>query len=671
MLSEAGADIDYPSHEGLTALTLAIIKKNAELAEHLLREGANVNGLALRHPVANRCPHEDCPCGNWNFPPITPLQAASIRDMTEFARILLQAGADVNTPMYCQHKCRFFLESTFRFDSDDDNDGRVKFIHCFKFIGNALQIAAHRQNQELTEILLEAGANVNAAASKYDGRTALQAAVEKGDNRLIKCLLDAGADSNVAAAKYGKTALQAAVEKEDCTLVKCLLDAGANVNVQCSRFSGRTTLQAAVEKGNKYLVKYLLGAGANANAAASDYGGRTPLQVAAEKGDSDLIKWILDAGADINGLPGKYFGVTALTAAVKRGDLNLISLLLDAGADINHPSAASCGGSALGAAVMKNDINLIRFLLGNGADWADPDALLSAVVTKNFELMAMLLKARESIDRVENKSCAYNALQAAIEKGQSKFVDLLVAAGIDVNHPPSLCDKRSCWLPSGMRIESAVCAAVKNISMVRTLLEAGANPNIKGWDGTTPLQHAICMKNIPLMQTLLEAGANVNLPSRYWSKLPFDRRRSEFERHIEQTPIQAAALAGYLQAVEVFLTAGADVNGQCSGGWGVTALQGAAMDGYFEIARLLLEKNAEVDASASENGRTALEGAAENGRIDMVQLLLNAGAQIEGAGNVQYHRALDFAAKNGHYAVCKLLRSHRDSRHETPDATDI
>ena len=230
-----------------------------------------------------------------------------------------------------------------------------------------------------------------------------------------------------------------------------------------------------------------------------------------------------------------------------------------------------------------------------------------------------------------------------------------------------------------MRIESAVCAAVQNISIVRTLLEAGANPNIKGGDGTTPLQHAICMKNIPLMQTLLEAGANVDLPSRYWSELPFDRprpelplgrRRSDVKRHIEQTPIQAAALAGYLEAVEVLLTAGADVNGQCSGGWGVTALQGAAMGGCFEIARLLLEKNAEVDASASENGRTALEGAAENGRIDMVQLLLNAGAQIEGVGNVQYHQALDFAAKNGHYTVCKLLRSHRDSRYETSDAID-
>lgn len=56
MLLDAGADMDHPSHahEGLTALKLAIIKKNAELAEFLLREGANVNGSPPCYPCAKK-----------------------------------------------------------------------------------------------------------------------------------------------------------------------------------------------------------------------------------------------------------------------------------------------------------------------------------------------------------------------------------------------------------------------------------------------------------------------------------------------------------------------------------------------------------------------------------------------------------------------------------------
>lgn len=702
ILLDAGADINYPSHKGLTALTGAIIRKNAKLADFLLGEGANVNGLAS-HLRTDRCHNDDCLCGTevWDFPPITPLQAASLRDMTEFAKILLEAGADVNTP-FCQHRgLSWRSDYLSNLDGGDDEDNDCHGDR--EYNGTALQLAVYRLNWKLVEILLEsganvnaaasgfcgrtalqaavekgdnylvnflldAGANVNAAASSFNGRTALQAAVEKGDNYLVKFLLDAGADVNAAASvKYGRTALQAAVGKDDTYLVQFLLKAGANVNEAASGIDGRTALQAAIEKGNKILIKCLLDAGANINAPASEVFGRTALQFAVEKGDKNLVQCLIDAGADVNGLPGEFGGLTALTAAVERGDSDLISLLLNAGANVNH---LSTGSTALKAAMMNNDIDLVHYLLDNGADVDDPGALLSALTSENIELIQILLAAREKIDGLGGKSFVFNALLAAIKKQEVQIIQSLLAGGIMMHH--HLCDQMNCRYISAGSSKTALSTAVytHNILLVRTLLEAGADPNVIEWDDFTPLSCAIMAGNTPLVRLLVEAGANVNLLDQYRSCFYNSTCRNSCSIY-KISPLELAARGGHSDMVDVLLEAGANVNSLPCRSHGLTALQSAAIGGFFDIARMLINKNADVNAEASTKGRTALEGAAGYGRIDLVQLLLNAGAEIKGAGGVQYHRALEFAAKKGHYAVCRLLRSFHDSRYGTSDLTSF
>jgi ankyrin repeat protein len=57
-------------------------------------------------------------------------------------------------------------------------------------------------------MLLEAGANINVPASKYNGRTALQAASEGGHLDIVKKLLGMGVIVNANPAHYGgRTAL--------------------------------------------------------------------------------------------------------------------------------------------------------------------------------------------------------------------------------------------------------------------------------------------------------------------------------------------------------------------------------------------------------------------------------------------------------------------------------
>ncbi|WP_052941474.1 ankyrin repeat domain-containing protein [Chromobacterium subtsugae] len=49
---------------------------------------------------------------------------------------------------------------------------------------------------------------------------------------------------------------------------------------------------------------------------------------------------------------------------------------------------------------------------------------------------------------------------------------------------------------------------------VQALLQAGANPNVDGYDGNTPLFYAVSAKNLNIVQDLIAKGADVNAATR-------------------------------------------------------------------------------------------------------------------------------------------------------------
>jgi ankyrin repeat protein len=179
-------------------------------------------------------------------------------------------------------------------------------IHCGYSRKTLLHYIAERGDSELVRVLLEAGADVNAAPAGYSGRTALQAAAGQGHSELVRVLLEAGADVN--ASEDGHTALQAAAERGDSELVRVLLEAGTDVNAAPACYNGRTALQAAARQGHSELVLVLLEAGADVNAAPACYNGRTALQAAARQGHSELVLVLLEAGADDNAAPASDDG---------------------------------------------------------------------------------------------------------------------------------------------------------------------------------------------------------------------------------------------------------------------------------------------------------------------------------------------------------------------------
>jgi ankyrin repeat protein len=101
----------------------------------------------------------------------TPLHAAAFGGNTLAARLLLDAGADV--------------------------DARARN----RFANTPLQVALLTRSREVARLLLSRGAAVN--ATQNEGVTALHEAAQSGDVEMIRALLAAGADPRVSAGKFG------------------------------------------------------------------------------------------------------------------------------------------------------------------------------------------------------------------------------------------------------------------------------------------------------------------------------------------------------------------------------------------------------------------------------------------------------------------------------------
>jgi ankyrin repeat protein len=372
----------------------------------------------------------------------------------------------------------------------------------------ALQAASEGGHIQVVEWLLKAGADVNAAAARDSGRTALQAASAGGHIQVIDRLLNSGADVNAAAGSGsgGRTALQAASEGGHIQVVEWLLKAGADVNATAARDSGRTALQAASAGGHILVIDRLLNSGADVNAAAgSGSGGRTALQAASEGGHIQVIDRLLDSGADINAAAAEVSGRTALQAASEGGHIQAVNRLLEVGADINATAANVRGRTALQAASAGDHIQVIDRLLNAGADvnaaaaYSGRTSLQAASEGGHIQVVDRLLDAGANINAAAAADGGRTALQAASEGGHIQVVDRLLEAGADINATAA-----------NMRGRTALQAASEggHIQVVDRLLEAEPDINAAAaYSGRIALQAASEGGHTQVVERLLNAGA--------------------------------------------------------------------------------------------------------------------------------------------------------------------
>jgi ankyrin repeat protein len=245
--------------------------------------------------------------------------------------------------------------------------------------------AGIRNDAELTQMLIEAGADANDVSEKFENvGEALYHACEFPDPTCAAMLIDAGTQQFAVDYCLGRALNfpyaemvemfcahgaradaghlhQAVWRRRPARTVRVLLDAGAPVDEPDQ--GGLTPLQIATRWGEEEVAAVLTEAGADASRVrdedgrlgafvsgrANGFGGATGLdamlQSAVEQGDLDVARRLLDAGALVDGDPAS--DEIPLGHACWRGHAAIASELIDRGAQMRFRD----GGSAIGAAL--------------------------------------------------------------------------------------------------------------------------------------------------------------------------------------------------------------------------------------------------------------------------------------------------------------------------------
>lgn len=188
-------------------------------------------------------------------------------------------------------------------------------------------------------------------------------------------------------------------------------------------------------------------------------------------------------------------------------------------------------------------------------------------------------------------------------------------------------------------LEDLLFDAVKtdDVAEAERLLSAGADVNVRSILDVTPLIVASLRGHAPMITLLLEHRADL----------------SEMNEG-GYTPFVLAVRSGNLEAVQVYLDAGVDIDGKTESEFHATALMEAAKEGHVAVGELLVANGATLDLG-DRYGDPALSWAAFYDQPEFVRMLLSAGADYA-VVSVNGDTALGFAISQNNPEVEAILR---------------
>lgn len=355
------------------------------------------------------------------------------------------------------------------------------------YYGSALQAAARIGHLELAEVLLNASTNVNLIGGRHE--TAARAAVTGGHFQLLELLVKQGADINLKADKASTSILQLAIERRNRDIFQYLLQNG--VDVHNTSGEGESCLMSACAAKEVEMAAKLIAKGADVNnpvrlqATSTVFKiAVTPLLFACSTGSTELVQLLIDNGAEIYNKIENYG--TPLQVAAVHGHWPIVQLLLQSGASF-YPAvfveAARSGG-----------ISVVQGLLSDGLVDLDllSTALEAACLGQQLESIKLLL---EELNGTEFEEQAFYGAEMAACKVRNDVV-LQLLLGFD----PS---------PSANILSAAIAAGLTG--SVKVLIEKGADPNKADYHGNLPLHVAAYYQRLSIVNTLLDDGADPNL----------------------------------------------------------------------------------------------------------------------------------------------------------------
>jgi ankyrin repeat protein len=361
LLLEHGVDVHAMDKFHETALPLAAFRGRLEIAQVLLGHGANPNvedeyGWTPLHLVSegkyNSHEHDvsiarlllehgaDVNLGIRKF---TPLHSASFNGRLELARVLLNHGAGANakdefgnTPLH--------QVSRGEYDSQEHGVGIARLllehgvdVHAKdKDLDTALHWAAFLGRLEVTQVLLEHGANPKVESGERSGHeTPLHSMSEGRYNSQ-----EHGVDIH-ARGKYDDTPLHCAALSGRLEITQLLLNHGANPNIENEQ---QATPLHLVARGEYDSLEHGVGTARlllerGVNPAAPDKDRNTPLHLASYLGRLEIAQLLLDHGAEAGSENDQAQTPLHLVSQTnywfQDAGLRVAKLLLERGADMN------------------------------------------------------------------------------------------------------------------------------------------------------------------------------------------------------------------------------------------------------------------------------------------------------------------------------------------------
>jgi len=423
---ETKGEIDHMSQTGFTALIIAAAHGHADACKYLVEQGADVNAM-----------HEQG---------VTALMYAAAAGKIDTMKVLIDVGgADVNKKHSnggsalleaCAGGSKEAIELLIEKGADFkivDNDGVsplmsassqahletvklllnklkesgeseeeiAKLINTPSFSGGtSVMFSAHAGSVEITQLLLEHGADISLhaqATPEYlenyakaiedgtidvnaedfehhvDGVTALTVAAQKGHLEVCKLLLENGADIH-AKDDEDRTALLMAVAGNFGELATLLISKGADPNTVYvdDENASHNLLMDAIIVENEDFASLLITSGADIY-HVDDTKVSTLLQ-ASHRGLEGIVASLLEkheSGGDAGSIQSKYIdypseeGITPLIAAASEGHTGILNLLISAKADVNAKDKD--GTTALMAASARGHLEAVKALIDAGA----------------------------------------------------------------------------------------------------------------------------------------------------------------------------------------------------------------------------------------------------------------------------------------------------------------
>ncbi|CAD5331582.1 unnamed protein product [Arabidopsis thaliana] len=307
-------------------------------------------------------------------------------------------------------------------------------------------------------------------------RNILAKAAAGGGGSSVRSLLEAqNAD--------GQSALHLACRRGSAELVEAILEYG-EANVDIVDKDGDPPLVFALAAGSPQCVHVLIKKGANVRSRLREGSGPSVAHVCSYHGQPDCMRELLVAGADPNAVDDE--GETVLHRAVAKKYTDCAIVILENGGSRSMTVSNAKCLTPLHMCVATWNVAVIK----RWVEVSSPEEISQAINIPS---------------PVGTALCMAASIRKDHEKGR-ELVQILLAAGAD----PTAQDAQH------GRTALHTAAMANNVELVRVILDAGVNANIRNVHNTIPLHMALARGANSCVSLLLESGSDCNIQVPHW-----------------------------------------------------------------------------------------------------------------------------------------------------------